>query len=304
MIELNIEVPDQFLEPEVICDYEVSKQMKEIWAIELDLFNELDRVCKKHGLSYFAGAGTLLGAIRHKGFIPWDDDMDFYMLRSDYDKLINLANEFAHPYFLQTGYTDQAIMRTHVRIRNSNTTACSSWEKQFDCNKGVFIDIFPLDGITENKFKDKTQKALNMIYRTVMRNKQPINFKQQPLKISLKQAAINTVVTIAHRDKTKAMIRYENNLRKYSDKNAKMWGNRTLVFDCPKSRRPLEDWMDIIHVPFEFMEIPIPRNYDEILRQQYGNYMEFPKDKTQGKLHEVIIVSTDTPYKEYLKNYK
>lgn len=72
-----------------------------------------------------------------------------------------------------------------------------------------------------------------------------------------------------------------------------MWGNRTIVFDCPKSRRPIEDWKDIIEVPFEFMTIPIPRNYDAILRQQYGDYMVFPKDKGSGKLHQAIEISTD-----------
>ena len=100
MVELNIHIPHDFINDEVRCDYTVSSKIKEVWAVELDLLNQLDIVCKAHNLKYFAGAGTLLGAVRHKGFIPWDDDIDVYMLRSDYDKLIALACAFKEPYFL------------------------------------------------------------------------------------------------------------------------------------------------------------------------------------------------------------
>ena len=107
MIELNINIPDSFLDEEERCGYIVSKQMKEVWAVELDLLAELLRVCKKHGIKVFASGGTMLGAIRHKGFIPWDDDIDMMMFRSDYDKLCAIAaEEFVEPYFFQTEYTD------------------------------------------------------------------------------------------------------------------------------------------------------------------------------------------------------
>lgn len=301
MIKLNINIPDNYLNPEVIADFEVTGQMKEIWAVELDLMDQLDKICRKHNLTYFAGAGTLLGAVRHKGFIPWDDDMDFYMLREDYDKLMQLADEFQSPYFLQNGYTDTAITRTYARLRNSNTTACSSWESRFNCNKGIFIDIFPLDGISENYLADKTQKALNTLYRTSMRNKQPVHFKNQSFRVSCNQIFINTVVTLMHMNKIECMKKYETNLKKYSVPGTKMWGNRTLVYDCPRSRRPLEDWKDIITVPFEFMSIPIPKNYDEILKQQYGNYMQYPKNKSAGKMHEIIMLSTDMSYEQYIQ---
>ena len=105
MVDLQIDLPQNFLDEEEISGYLVTSQMKEVWAVELDLMAQLDRVCRENGLTYFAGAGTLLGAVRHHGFIPWDDDMDFYMLREDYNKLIGLANEFKEPYFLQNTYS-------------------------------------------------------------------------------------------------------------------------------------------------------------------------------------------------------
>lgn len=294
MVELNIHIPHDFINDEVRCDYTVSSKIKEVWAVELDLLNQLDIVCKAHNLKYFAGAGTLLGAVRHKGFIPWDDDIDVYMLRSDYDKLIALACEFKEPYFLHTAYTDQNNdIRPFTKLRNTQTSFITDWDVEHGVNRGmgIFIDIFPLDGICENPFRNRIQKAVCHYYR-VLFTTPPITNPQWKLKYKIIALIKHLAFHASRRPKLDVFRQYEAQLKKYSVEGTKMWGNRTLVFDCPKSRRPIEDWMDIIEVPFEFTTIPIPRNYDEILRQQYGNYMEFPKDKSSGKLHQVIEVFT------------
>ena len=102
------------------------------------------------------------------------------------------------------------------------------------------------------------------------------------------------------RHKLKYFKRYETQLKKYSIEGTKMWGNRTLDFNCPKSRRPVEDWLETIDVPFEFTYISIPRNYDEILKQQYGDYMVFPKNINDGKWHQVIEISTDHAFEDVI----
>ena len=100
MVDLNIVLPDGFLNEEVRCGYTVTKQMKEVWAVELDMLEKLLSVCKKHDIKIFASGGTMLGAVRHQGFIPWDDDIDMMMFRDDYEKLCKVAQEeFEYPYF-------------------------------------------------------------------------------------------------------------------------------------------------------------------------------------------------------------
>ena len=150
MIQLRHNPPTEFFQPEVrLGYYEVSAQTKELWAVQLDLMEQLFEVCRKYDLRIYADGGTLLGAVRHQGYIPWDDDIDLIMLRADYDKLLEHADEFEHPYFLQSVYTDPHYTHRHAQLRNSDT-AC--WSKQeprciHRFNQGIFIDIFPADSM-------------------------------------------------------------------------------------------------------------------------------------------------------------
>ena len=100
-------IPSSFWEAEERDGFLVTAERKAVWAVELRLLAQLDAVCRRYGLAYFAGGGTMLGAVRHGGFIPWDDDIDLFMLRRDYDRLLALGGAaFSPPYFLQTAYND------------------------------------------------------------------------------------------------------------------------------------------------------------------------------------------------------
>jgi lipopolysaccharide cholinephosphotransferase len=117
--------PASFYSEEVRLGYTVSAKMKKIWAVEIDLLQCLIDVCEGHHLKYWADGGTLPGAVRHQGFVPWDDDIDIIMPRKDYDKLVGLAvsgQEFQAPYLLQTAYTDTGYARDHAQLRDVRTT--------------------------------------------------------------------------------------------------------------------------------------------------------------------------------------
>lgn len=300
MTNIKVCLPDSFFHEEIQCGYSVSEERKKLWAVELDLLCELDRVCKEHGIHYMLGAGTLLGAVRHKGFIPWDDDIDVYCLRDDYNKLVSVSDSFEHPYFLQNAYSDLKFEKPYAKLRNDLTTVIEVDKILQDINNGIYIDIFPIDGICEDKKKDCRQKLLNRYYIGVLRyygGYRSVKTAFSKIKKLLGSAVIGVV------GKERFSRAMERNLSRYSKPGTRLWGNRTIHFGCPRSRRPLEDYTNLIETEFEGFTFPIPANYDAMLRQQYGDYMTIPKDRP-GSLHGGLTVSVDTPYQEYFKQKK
>lgn len=305
MVDLKLKIPEGFLEEEERCGYVVSKQMKEVWAVELDMFVELDRVCRKHNIKYFASGGTMLGAVRHKGFIPWDDDIDVMMLRSEYDKLCAVGpSEFKHPYFFQTEYTDPGSLRGHAQLRNSETTGILESEKtaKFKFNQGIFIDIFPLDNVPDdlNLFHKQGENALLFKKRYHKWSRwtdcRYIEASNAPKKI-IKRCIYKLLRSIAHKV-------VNNNYRKFEDA-CKLYNNHKTSFIGPigvfdfgeKHIKYREDYEESQYVDFEFVKMPIPVRYDHALRTYFGDYMVMQKAPSN---HGGIFFDTDKSYKEYL----
>lgn len=112
---------------------------------------QVETICNRHNLKFFAIGGTAIGAVRHHGFIPWDDDIDVALKRDDYNRFVEYAkNELEDPYFLQLPTTDKYFYSPHIFLRNSNATCIAHGDGALKCNNGAIIHIFPLDGYTEN----------------------------------------------------------------------------------------------------------------------------------------------------------
>lgn len=130
--------------------------MNDLQKVEFDIFLEFDFVCRKLNLNYFLVSGTALGAVRHGGIIPWDDDLDVAMFRDDYNKFMELAPRMLpNKLFLQNYKTDKNYPFVFAKLRNKQTAFIETALRNFDMNHGIYIDIFPLDGYPEKKCEQK-----------------------------------------------------------------------------------------------------------------------------------------------------
>ena len=302
----KLDFNEDFFNEEKLCDYTVSRKQKKIWAIELDLLNEFMNVCNKYEIKFLCFAGTLLGAVRHHGFIPWDDDIDVCLTRTNYEKLLNVANkEFSDPYFFQTAQTDRRFFCPYARLRNSNTTGVIAWNFSNEYNNGIYIDIFVMDGIIENPNlvemqmlkKKKLEWALN--YHPYLIKNIGIDGKIQLIKQYLKK--IYGKLYGGAKDYDGLCKAYFDNLQRYNSKANKV-GLLTHGIEMARKYCMYKDEMDdIVYAKFENLQVPIPKNYDVVLTRIYGKYMDFPPEDKRGKWHnDAIYFDPDISYIDYL----
>lgn len=306
-LPIKLSLPDDFFNEETRCDYVISKKMKEIWAVELDLLNEFQKVCKKYNLSYYADGGTLLGAIRHKGFIPWDDDIDVIMKRDDYEKICEIAqNEFKEPYFWQTEYSDPSSLRGHAQLRNSNTTGILSEEaeKKYKFNQGIFIDIFPIDAAPDNE-EDLTRLISKVEHNlTKARRLARLTDRYTPSNNRLKYY-IKGLVHKCLKGPAKKLADYDKFYRRY-EAECKSYNNKNTLrvakyFHIPFLRKQIwmrEDFDSTTDVPFETINISIPNGYERILDTFFGEWRT-PVKATST--HGGVIFDTRKSYIDYIK---
>ena len=287
-------IEESFLSAETRNDYYISTEMKKVWAIELDLLSKLSEVCKKHNLRFWVCYGTLLGTIRHKGFVPWDDDMDIWLPRKDYDQLCNLSqNEWAEPYFFQTTLNDKDYYSAFARLRNSNTTGILV-SKNNKCNNGIYIDIYPIDGLSNNRIIQRIRsfvvKARNVSAHAYLYNVNPHPVSRQINRI-LHFPGVHFSVKNTYL-KNEAL---EKKVDWYAASEVGLVATGGYSFKRNIFRK---SWFDnTIWMPFEFLTVPVPEGYDHILETQYGAYMELPPPEKRGTWHRFEF-DPDTPYAE------
>lgn len=297
---MGIAYDREYICEEVRDGWLVSETIKKVWWIQMDLLKVFDSICKKYNLRWFPDGGVLIGVIRHKGFIPWDDDVDVCMPREDYNKFLKVCpKELSSPYFLQTPLSDRDCYMYWSSLRNSNTTGnrkCCMNTKQ---NNGIAIDIIPMEGC-ENNYIVYMMRRTPLRIASVICNTYVNEFNMSTKAVMLRK--ILRKLNINYREIYKWLEK--QNSRHPMSKYEKC--TQTLIADpmvygkdgLKKVIQNKADYESTIEMPFENMTLPVPCGYDHILKNYYGDYMAFPPfDERQGK-HDMIF-EPDIPYKEY-----
>lgn len=266
-------------------------QFKKLKEIDLEILKEFIYICDKLHLKYYILGGTLLGAIRHKGFIPWDDDIDVGLLRADYEIFIDKAQDLMKDkYFLQTYKTDKEFPANFAKIRNSNTTFIESAIGHCKINHGAFIDIFPLD-YYPNKISCFfiLKKKLLTLRITYAYNNKILKNKIKIARIISKFVYPSIVTAIQKREKLYKSIENGSRIANYSG----TWGKREIV--------PKEWYGEGAEVLFEGIKVMAPKEYDKWLTQVYGDYMTLPPVEKRKSHHFTDVIDLEHPYTYYTK---
>lgn len=271
-------------------------KIKKVQNVQLEILLEFDKICKKHDIKYQLFAGTLLGAVRHDGFIPWDDDIDVCLLRKDYEKFKQLCTrDLNTKYFLQTYETDKNYIMQFAKIRKNNTIFRENSTAECEIHQGVYIDIFPMDNIMPDTSVGKLQqKLLYIIGRiNVSRIKKNCLNAKKPIikKLSIMNYYVLKIIPNSYTNKLQKNIAcmFENKKTKY----VTHLSNNASMINYNKYMMESDKFYNVKDSKFENNSFPIPQNYDEVLSKLFGEYMTPPPIDEQKPHHGIVEIILD-----------
>lgn len=274
-----LEFPDNYFNDEIRCDFNIESKMKHAWAAQLEVLEEIRRICQECSIPFFADWGTLLGAVRHKGFIPWDDDLDIGMLRDDYNRFLELApSKLSSFYELKSLYNDPFHDNVKCRVINGRYMNFDREHlKNFhDCPYVVGIDIFPIDYIpSDNNAMNKQLQEIELVLSAA--SSLPEDKAVTPEQMNLVENIQKTFNVTFNPDN-----RLFHELKKLVDILCSKYTSEESHEVCSMIdlaggwdyHVPIQCYQNTIDMPFENITVPVPVGYDTILKIKYGeNYM-------------------------------
>lgn len=267
--------------------------LKKLQAIEYDILSVIDIICKKHNLHYFLVGGTLLGAARHEGFIPWDDDIDIGMMREDYDKFIEIAErELEYPYKVNTfkNCDDHHYYFTHVVNTQFFVKRLGSIDQRVE---NVWVDIYPYDGLPNNAFLCDLfyfrLQFCNFMYHVGFFEKINLARPGRPLYQKILLAMLKKTYKFIRIDGARWRYRFDELLHKHSVEKSKyiisssgMAGKKEIFLK--------DDFLPYSTLTFEDKRLCVPNNYNYYLTRLYGDWMTPPENK---EFHPMELLFSD-----------
>ena len=250
-----------------------SIQLRALQMMEFEMLLEVDRICNKHNLRYYLIGGTALGAVRYGGFIPWDDDIDVAMPRHDYEQFLKICSqELPENYCLQTFKSQPHFPLPFAKVTRDDTTFIEASLQKLKIHHGIFVDVFPLDGVPRSVVLRAVQDVLVKIAAHI-----PIGVSKR--LTFFRCFSIDWIISRASLDKSESWAYRFGGPREIMDRN--VWGNPKLI-------------------EFEGHSFPVPQRCDAYLANLYGNYME-PPPVEQRNGHSPVVVDLHRSYVEYFR---
>lgn len=258
-------------------------------AVLIELLCEFDRVCKKNDIPYVLFCGSALGAVRHKGIIPWDDDLDVSMLRSDYERFLKIApTQLGEQYYLQAEGSAHWMMN-FSKLRKNNTTYLEKFHpKDHNMHQGIYIDIFPCDNASDKEWIRKLQFYASRI--TLAKSLWKRGYETDSVKKKLFMAFCAVLPR-------KPFLRLAMFKRAPDSQCVQTFLSCTSRYKKGIYQR---SWFtETVEMDFENLKVPVSAHYDELLTTLYGDYMQLPSEEERKIKEHALLIDTERNYTEY-----
>lgn len=267
--------------------------LRQLQLTMLETLKVFDAFCRKHDIKYSLYAGSLLGAVRHKGFIPWDDDLDVCMARAEYERFIALwEQEQPEGFILQNKENTPTYWQSFSKIRKDHTTFLQEEREAGKYHTGIFLDVFPLDRIPNGKLQRAIYKWNCMKYQLLTREFVP---PKAGMIMRFGSAVILGCIPKCYRERIR-----KKTLKKISRYNEQHNLEVAAIETMISLRKPFAaDMLDnYVDLPFEDGKFMCFAGWDDHLRRKFGNYMQLPPEEERAWRHHPIIIDFERNYEE------